>query len=108
MHGAIDDLNRHLGASVDVRVLGNTFFGPEINISGLLTGRDLIAGFADDPATSPLYISSRMISDRTQTLLDDFTVEQVQAELGRPIVPCLTLSDVARDLRHRQRAAQAA
>ena len=108
MHSAIDDLNRHLGASVDVRVLENSFFGPEINISGLLTGKDLIAGFANDPATSPVYISSRMISDRTQTLLDDLTVEQVQAELGRPVVPCLTLSDVARDLRHRHRAAQAA
>jgi hypothetical protein len=49
-----------------------------------------------------------MISDRTQTLLDDLTMEQVQAELGRPVVPCLTLSDVARDLRHRRRDAQAA
>ncbi|HEX3301330.1 MAG TPA: DUF512 domain-containing protein, partial [Thermomicrobiales bacterium] len=108
MHSAIDDLNRHLGASVDVRVLENSFFGPEINISGLLTGKDLIAGFANDPARTPVYISSRMISDRTQTLLDDLTVEQVQAELGRPVVPCLTLSDVARDLRHRHRTAQAA
>jgi putative radical SAM enzyme (TIGR03279 family) len=108
MHGAIDDLNRHLGSAVDVRILENTFFGPEINISGLLTGKDLIAGFANESGTAPIYISSRMISDRTQTLLDDLTMEQVQAELGRPVVPCLTLSDVARDLRHRQRAARAA
>ena len=90
-------------------MIENSFFGPEINISGLLTGKDLVAGFADDSlAASPLYHLSRMISDRTHTLLDDLTVEQVQAELGRPVVPCLTLSDVARDLRHRRRAAQAA
>jgi hypothetical protein len=49
-----------------------------------------------------------MISDRTQTLLDDLTVADLEAELGRPVVPCLTLSDVARDLRHRQGALRAA
>jgi putative radical SAM enzyme (TIGR03279 family) len=108
MRGAVDDLNRHLSAAVDVRVLENTFFGSEINISGLLTGGDLIRAFSGESGTDPIYISSRMISDRTQTLLDDLTMEQVQAELGRPVVPCLTLSDVARDLRHRRRDAQAA
>jgi putative radical SAM enzyme (TIGR03279 family) len=108
MRGAVDDLNRHLGSAVDVRVLENTFFGSEINISGLLTGGDLIRAFSGESGTDPIYISSRMISDRTQTLLDDLTMEQVQAELGRPVVPCLTLSDVARDLRHRRRDAQAA
>ena len=68
MHGAIDDLNRHLGAPSTFACLRTRFFGPEINISGLLTGKDLVAGFANDPAHRRVYISSRMISDRTQTL----------------------------------------
>jgi putative radical SAM enzyme (TIGR03279 family) len=100
---AVAELNRHLGSAINVRVLENTFFGPEINISGLLTGKDLIGAFAGDTGTDPIYVSSRMISDRTQTLLDDLSMEQVQEELNRPVVPCLTLSDVARDLRRRRR-----
>jgi hypothetical protein len=49
-----------------------------------------------------------MISDRTQTLMDDMTIAQVSEQLGRPFVPCGLMSDVARDLRQRQRSAPAA
>ena len=44
-----------------------------------------------------------MISDRTHTLLDDLTIADVSQELGRPVVPALTMSDVGRDLRQRNR-----
>jgi hypothetical protein len=69
-----------------------------------LTGKDLLRTFGAEKSVDPLYISSRMVSDRTQTLLDDLTVANIECELGRPVVPCLTLSDVARDLRHRMNA----
>jgi putative radical SAM enzyme (TIGR03279 family) len=105
---AVEDLNRHSGSVLDVRTVENEFFGPEINISGLLTGGDLIRAFERDGSRSPLYVSSRMISDRTQTLLDDMTVEEVSGVLGRPVVPCLTLTDVARDLKQRSVESQAA
>ncbi|MDQ2682259.1 MAG: DUF512 domain-containing protein [Chloroflexota bacterium] len=109
MRGAVDRLNRHTGANLAVRVIENQFFGPEINISGLLTGGDLIDAATNTGGNdSPLYISSRMISDRTATLLDDMTVAEAEAALNRPLVPALTLTDVARDLRHRVRAAAVA
>jgi NifB/MoaA-like Fe-S oxidoreductase len=108
MNRAIGEFNRRLGSTIEVEVIENSFFGPEINISGLLTAGDLIRTFAESTSTSPVYISSRMISDRTQTLLDDLTLSELEAEIGRPIVPCLTLADVGRDLRHRLRAARAA
>jgi hypothetical protein len=44
-----------------------------------------------------------MISQRTGTLLDDMTIEEVELALGRPVVPAADLSDVARDLRTRAR-----
>ena len=55
------------------------------------------------PSTEPLYISDRMVSQRTGTLLDDTTIEEVERALGRPVVPAADLSDVARDLRTRAR-----
>jgi putative radical SAM enzyme (TIGR03279 family) len=108
MRGAVERFNDRTGACLEVAVIENRFFGPEINVSGLLTGQDLVDGLAGQVRDRTVYISSRMISDRTHTLLDDSTVDDVGRALGAPIVPCLTLSDVARDLRQRLQERRAA
>ncbi|HEY8448301.1 MAG TPA: DUF512 domain-containing protein [Thermomicrobiales bacterium] len=105
MREAIERFNSKTGAALEVAVIENEFFGPEINVSGLLTGRDLVRGLSGRGNGSPIYITSRMISDRTHTMLDDLTVREVSQEIGAPVVPCLTLSDVARDLRSRLKRA---
>ncbi|MCC6792432.1 MAG: DUF512 domain-containing protein [Thermomicrobiales bacterium] len=108
MRDAVDRFNRHTGAAVEVAVIENRYFGSEINISGLLTGSDLLHGLSGVSSPGPLYISSRMISDRTHNLLDDMTLMDVSTALGRPVVPVLMLSDVGRDLRQRSRVRRAA
>jgi putative radical SAM enzyme (TIGR03279 family) len=108
MREAADKFNRHTGASLDVAVIENQFFGSEINVSGLITGQDLIAGLSGRVDGRPVFISSRMISDRTHTLLDDLRLEEVAAAVGSPVIPALTMSDVARDLRQRVRDRRAA
>jgi NifB/MoaA-like Fe-S oxidoreductase len=108
MRSFAEKFNRHTGAKLDVAVIDNQFFGSEINISGLLTGSDLLRSIPKGDTKQPLYISSRMISDRTHTLLDDLTIADVSKELGRPVVPALTMSDVGRDLRQRYRTRRAA
>lgn len=109
MHEAVDRFNRHFGSELDVHIVENRYFGPEINVSGLLTGSDIAAGLANRrEETSTVYVSSRTISDRTHTMLDDMTVDDLSSELGRPLVPALTFSDVFRDMRSRQRRLQAA
>ncbi len=109
MQAAVKRFNSHTGAMLDVQIIENTFFGTEINVSGLLTGQDLIAHLHKQPmGDGPVYVSNRMISDRTHTLMDDMTVAQVSEQLGRQMVPCGLMSDVARDLRQRQRDSSAA
>jgi putative radical SAM enzyme (TIGR03279 family) len=109
MLDAVARFNAHTGAGLTVRIVENAFFGTEINVSGLLTAQDLIATMQDESADDgPLYISNRMISDRTHTLLDDVPVTDVASSLGRPVVPCGLMSDVARDLRQRLHARGAA
>jgi hypothetical protein len=49
-----------------------------------------------------------MISDRTHTMMDDMSVDEVSTALSRPLVPCSVLSEVGRDLRTRQRDQRAA
>ena len=108
MREIVDRFNQHTGAVLETAPLVNTYFGPEINVSGLLTGKDLRGAFSESESTNPVYISARMISDRTHTLLDDDTLPALRAELRRPVVPCMTMSDVAKDLRGRLRQQQAA
>ena len=103
MLGAVELFNAHTGAVLDTVAVENVFLGSEINVSGLLSGQDLLATFARRPGTEPLYISDRMVSHRTGTLLDDMTIEEVETALGRTVVPAADLSDVARDLRTRAR-----
>jgi putative radical SAM enzyme (TIGR03279 family) len=105
---AVDRFNAHAGSELEVAVVENGFFGPEINVSGLLTAQDLIAALAGRLDGAPVYISSRMVSDRTHTLLDDLTVADLSRALDAPVVPCLTMSDLARDLRQRSRERKAA
>ena len=101
MHEAVARFNRHTGAELEVVPVENVYLGSEINVSGLLTGRDLLAAFDRRPAHGPLFIADRMLSQRTGTLLDDSRLDEVSDALDRPIVPTAEMSDVARDLRHR-------
>jgi NifB/MoaA-like Fe-S oxidoreductase len=103
MRAAVDGFNVRTGAVLDTVAVENVYLGPEITVSGLLSGQDMLAAFARRPTTEPLYISDRMVSQRTGTLLDDMTIEEVELALGRPVVPAADLSDVARDLRSRAR-----
>lgn len=99
MRTTVERFNQRTGAALDVAVIENQYFGPEINVSGLLTGRDLLAGLQNRPSRGPLYIPDRMISDRTHTMLDDMQLPELSASLGRRVVPAGLMSEVARDLR---------
>jgi putative radical SAM enzyme (TIGR03279 family) len=104
MREAVDRFNAITGAALDVVAVENVYLGREINVSGLLGGRDLLTAFANRSDSAPLYVSDRMISQRTGTLLDDMRLDEVGTALGRPIVPAADLSEVARDLRQRRRS----
>lgn len=108
MQGIVDRFNGRTGARLHVVVVDNEFFGTEINVSGLLTGGDLVRALGTLGGRAPIYISSRMISDRTHTLLDDMTILELRSSLRRAVVPALTMSDVARDMRGRLRGQRAA
>jgi putative radical SAM enzyme (TIGR03279 family) len=104
MQETVDRFNTRTGAALAVAPVENVYLGSEINVSGLLSGADLLAAFARVEDDSPLYISDRMISQRTGTMLDDMTIPEVGRALTRPVVPAADLADVARDLRSRQRS----
>jgi putative radical SAM enzyme (TIGR03279 family) len=105
MRTAVGDMNQRLGTELDVVVIENTYLGTEINVSGLLTGHDFARALAGKTDGNPVYITSRAISDRTHTLLDDITLSELSQAIGSDVVPALTFSDVAADIRRRARKA---
>ena len=67
-----------------VYAIENDFFGRSINVSGLITGQDLIAQLKDRPTLGErVLIPANMLRHGEGVFLDDYTVEQVEQALGR-------------------------
>ena len=65
----------------------NDFFGHSINVSGLITGQDLIGQLKGKELGERLFISQNMLRRQEVDFLDDVTLEQACAALGLPIYP---------------------
>ena len=70
-----------------VYAIENDFFGRSINVSGLITGQDLIAQLRGKDLGERLLISNNMVRHDQLDFLDDITLEQASAALGVPIYP---------------------
>lgn len=77
------------GIEVRVYPIKNNFFGGEVNVSGLVTGGDIIAQLKDKPKADALLIPQTMLRDDDELFLDDTTVAQVEDALGMEVVPVL-------------------
>ena len=74
------------GAAVEVVPVENRFFGPNVTVSGLIVGRDLIDRMRNVDCDAVL-ITECMLRSEGDRFLDDMTLEAVCAALGRPVVP---------------------
>lgn len=60
----------------------NDFFGETITVTGLITGRDLVSQLKGKPLGDTLLLSVNMIKKDSELFLDDYTVSELEAELG--------------------------
>ncbi|MCI8303676.1 MAG: DUF512 domain-containing protein [Lawsonibacter sp.] len=65
----------------------NHFFGETITVAGLVTGGDLIAQLRGKTLGQRLLIPANMLRSGENVFLDDVTTEDVERELGVPVVP---------------------
>ncbi len=81
----LTDLLNSLPA-VRVEAVLNEFFGPAVNVSGLLTGRDIAAHVRSlGISLQRLILPSTMLRKNERIFLDGMTVEELQQELGAPV-----------------------
>lgn len=85
----VDELMKKCNNIVNGNILPieNTFFGNNVNVTGLITGGDLIDGLKTAGVKGRVLISEVMLRYRDTVFLDDVTVSQAERELGVRIIP---------------------
>ena len=63
----------------------NHFYGPEITVTGLLTGQDIIAQLTGKDLGDYLLLPNVLLRSGEEILLDDITVNDIQNALQTPI-----------------------
>ena len=71
------------GVDIDAIALENTFFGKDVTVTGLLTGRDLIKSLSEVLKKGDiLLIPDIVMREGTEVLLDDVSKEDIEEVLG--------------------------
>ena len=75
------------GVNIDVYAVKNEFFGGGVNVSGLVTGSDILRTLSDAPKYDELLIPDSMLRDGEDIFLDDITLTELIEKLGFPVTP---------------------
>ncbi len=95
------------GVEIEVVPVVNGTFGATVTVSGLRGGRDVLAGLEGrawgevvfvPEAMFAEYMPERGQAEGARTTLDDLALSDLEAHLGRRVVPAATMSDVWRVL----------
>lgn len=81
----VDKAAARLGLTGQVAAIHNDFFGPTIDVAGLVTGQDLIAQLRGQPLGERLLIPINMLRHGGDVFLDDLHVADVERALGVPV-----------------------
>lgn len=81
LEAALAPLRAVADLQLEVRALTNRTFGAVTTVTGLLAGRDVLAGVRPGEADL-LLLSPSMLKYGTETLLDDRTLDDLRRELG--------------------------
>jgi putative radical SAM enzyme (TIGR03279 family) len=80
----IERLNERFGTRLRVVAVANDYFGPDIVVAGLMTGRDVLAARPQIKGNFVILPSVAFKSDEP-VMLDGTTHEELQRQLGRPV-----------------------
>lgn len=80
-----DRLNRIAGLQVRLRALPSHFWGQNITVTGLLTGKDILAGLEGEELGDALVLPGLMLKENGE-FLDSLTIEQLAEHLATPVL----------------------
>lgn len=76
-------------SNIKINVIGikNDFFGGGVDVSGLVTGQDLLKQLADKDLGDKLLIPQVMLRNEGDIFLDDVSIDEVRERLNLPVIP---------------------
>lgn len=80
-------MGRFPGLDAQVVQVENHFFGRHITVAGLLTGQDIAKALQGLDLGEEVLISAACVRDGQDIFLDDWTLSDVEAQLGAPVRP---------------------
>jgi putative radical SAM enzyme (TIGR03279 family) len=94
MSRVMDELEALTGLKLEVLPVVNRFFGPTVTVSGLLTGQDVMTVLQERAIEGPVFLPRLMFDAAGERTLDDWTLEAMAKELGRPVTAAASLGEV--------------
>lgn len=82
----IEEFSKIDNMDMRMAVVENRFFGSEVNVSGLLTGSDLLAALEGKTLGNVVFISNTMLREKRGLFLDDMTVKDLEKALKVPVL----------------------
>lgn len=80
------EVNRAGGLSIRVHIVENTFWGSTVDVTGLLTGGDILRTLREQGAGDIVFIPSVCLKDDF-LFLDDMTVKDLEGALHTKVLP---------------------
>jgi len=74
--------NKYKQLKINIYKIENRFFGENVTVTGLLTGKDICEQLEGSELGSELLISRSMLRSGEQVLLDDYTVGDLEEKLN--------------------------
>lgn len=74
------------GVDLQVVAIANNFFGPDITVTGLITGVDLLQQLQGVSLGDGVLIPDVMLKDGGQLFLDDINIEKIEKVLQIPVI----------------------
>lgn len=74
--------NKFINTEIHVYLINNDFFGENITVSGLLTGRDIIKQLTGKSLGNVLFIPENSLRDGDTVFLDDIDIKDVERKLN--------------------------
>jgi putative radical SAM enzyme (TIGR03279 family) len=95
LEGVAAEFGQLTGLEVEVIPVVNEFFGPTVTVSGLLTGRDVIAALQKRDLGDVLFLPRTMLDAAGEVTLDDMTPMEIGSRLGTRVETAGAIGELA-------------
>ena len=90
----VKQLNAVKGLTVELAPCRSEYWGQEITVTGLLTGKDLLTSLQERDLGEGILLPSLMLKDHDTRFLDDLTLETVSRKLATPVFSVTGISEL--------------